>query len=104
MQISKYTPGPWHPYLGNFSWCIATAKDFPVARIYSCDDKNHEATKPEDEANARLMASSPELLDALCAALPFVEDALDSQDFKPGYVKGRAKMVRDAIARAIGDQ
>ncbi len=51
-------------------------------------------------ANARLIAAAPELLHALCAALPFVEDALNSPDFKSGYVKQRADMIRAAIAKA----
>jgi hypothetical protein len=52
--------------------------------------------------DAYVLAAAPELLDALCAALPFVEDALNSEDFKPGYVAGRAQMIRAAIAKAKG--
>jgi hypothetical protein len=51
----------------------------------------------EGEANARLIAAAPELLDLLARALPFVEDAETDPAYKPGIVRKFAKEIRDAI-------
>lgn len=44
------------------------------------------------------LATLAALHDALLAALPFVTDQSESEDFKPGYVAGREKQIRAAIA------
>lgn len=41
-----------------------------------------------------------DLVSALCAALPFVEDALSSEDFKAGYVASRVTEIRAALKAA----
>lgn len=41
-----------------------------------------------------------ELLDALCNALPFVEDALTDPAFKKGTVQKVANQIRKTIAKA----
>lgn len=45
-----------------------------------------------------------ELLQALCNALPYVEDVLSNPDqlacFKPGIVQAHAEAIRAAIAKA----
>ena len=55
-------------------------------------------------ADANLLAAAPELLEAIYAALPLVEDAaaLMKDDFKPGYLSGLVKTMREAIAKAEG--
>ncbi len=60
--------------------------------------KRDQAERDRDAAREQRDA----LLNALCAALPFVEDALKSEDFKPGYVAQRVEMIRAAIAKAEG--
>jgi len=49
---------------------------------------------------ARLIAAAPELLDALYTALPFIEDAEESPEYKPGYVKKVTATIRAALAKA----
>ncbi len=44
-----------------------------------------------------LRAQRKTLLDALCTALPFVEDAEDDPCFKPGHVKKTVRDIRQAI-------
>lgn len=55
--------------------------------------------RPED---AKLGAAAPELLEAVYAALPFVEDALNDPAYKTGAVKKHLDMLKEAIAKAEG--
>jgi hypothetical protein len=55
---------------------------------------------PMGEANARLIAAAPDLLDMLCRALPFVEDAESDPCYKPESVRAAVKQIRAAITRA----
>jgi protein-tyrosine-phosphatase len=55
---------------------------------------------PMGEANARLIAAAPDLLDVLCRALPYVEDAIDDPCYKPESVRAAVKQIRAAIERA----
>ncbi len=57
---------------------------------------------PMGEANARLIAAAPDLLDMLCRALPFVEDAESDPCYKPESVRAAVKQIRAAIAKATG--
>lgn len=68
-----------------------------VARI-----KHDGCPTPEQYANARLIAAAPDLLDLLAMALPYVEDALASGDFKPGVVQRHATSIRELIAKVEG--
>jgi hypothetical protein len=56
------------------------------------------------EANARLIAAAPDLLEALCTALPVVEDHADdhatSGVYKSGAVARAVKEIRNAIEKA----
>lgn len=59
-------------------------------------------TSIRKKANARLIAAAPDMLEALYNALPYVEDALDDNAFKPGVVAGHVSKIRAAIAKAEG--
>jgi hypothetical protein len=58
---------------------------------------------PMGEANARLIAAAPDLLDALLTALPFVEDHEDSRIYKGGAVAHTIKIIRAAIDKATNE-
>lgn len=59
---NKHTPGPWE-----FSGCDHA----PILHIYAPDNKHifhGERSQTEQEANARLIAAAPEMLEALKSA------------------------------------
>lgn len=58
---------------------------------------------PMGEANARLIAAAPDLLDMLCRALPYVEDAIDDPCYKPASVRAIIKQIRETISNATGN-
>lgn len=114
--MHNHTPGPWtirgsvHP-VGNDEDGI---HDLYCADVIPPHDERWRGTvcgiqsadhidgisKEEAEANARLIAAAPDLLQALLDALPFVEDAESDPCFKKGFVKKRVKAIRAAIAKA----
>jgi hypothetical protein len=67
--MSKHTPGPWkYSYRGfsdDFCIRIQTGNSKLIAFIEGGGRKNHERM----EANARLIAAAPELLDQLCGCI-----------------------------------
>lgn len=56
-----------------------------------------------NQKNAALIAASPDLLDALLIALPFVEDLEADEGYKAGAVKKAVATIRAAIAKATGE-
>lgn len=102
----QHTPGPWL-WLGT-EGTIAMIVDedgYSIARVTVTENSTaHHAL----QANLRLMTASPDLLDALLDALPYVEDVLSDPEqlacFKPGVVERHASAIRAAIERATGGQ
>ncbi len=104
--MSKHTSGPW--FYGEDSddeWYFAAAHDPNVQLGWVCP--NEYGTQ---EANARLIAAAPELLEAL-------QELLASDRAKPFEIVGRdtdghplnaagvaRKKARAAIAKATGEQ
>lgn len=97
--MSKHTPGPWfHLGMGDI---VQKADDYcgdikDIAAVYL-------TLGEEDEANAKLVACAPELLEMLCTALPFVEDAELDPALKAGYAAETSKQIRALIAKATGE-
>lgn len=48
----------------------------------------------------RLFAAAPDLLDLLCLALPYIEEAEQDPCYKPEAVRALARKIRAAIERA----
>jgi len=67
--MSKHTPGPWDwsPHYktgdGRATWSLIGSQD--GYGILSCDGDENSPQGLNDEANARLIAAAPELLEAL---------------------------------------
>ncbi|HHP7108570.1 TPA: hypothetical protein ACSFAI_001539 [Pseudomonas aeruginosa] len=68
--MSKHTPGPWH--VGGPNKC--TIYDKHCQRLANSFEgvMATQRTDSECEANARLIAAAPELLDALVNLLPLI--------------------------------
>ena len=101
MSEAKYTDGPWHIATGNKNrdfnrWSIRAEKHpcgkggvFPIANV------NYTHCR-FGQANARLIAAAPEMLDALKEIMADMDS-----DFGTGYDYNKA---RAAIAKATGAQ
>ena len=78
-QLSKHTPGPWTvdyvqgiPEKVSF-WRIASKENICIAEI---DQSLDSTSKEERTANAQLIATAPELLEALQQMQAAVEECL----------------------------
>jgi hypothetical protein len=100
--MSKHTPGPWYA-VG--SW--VEVDDDNAADICNCSAESmgqKRAARPpeEEEANARLIAAAPELLDALRALQsipPF--DGTQKASIARRETKRAARAV---VAKALGEK
>lgn len=100
---SETTPGPWH--IGHHEAVNGYPIDTPEERIGWFNQSGNDTAI--GEANARLIASAPELLDVLREVEQFIcGDNLDLRDYhKKGMEGWRAQLwsaVRAAIAKAEG--
>ena len=63
--MSRHTPGPWETRLDEPYWLRVFGSDgHAIAKVY-LDDAPVEDYNTRQEANARLIAAAPELLQAL---------------------------------------
>ena len=96
--MSNHTPGPWMPA------CTCNSATHRHPAILSDSGQvaiaTFQGSEPATDANARLIAAAPDLLDALLSALPFVEDAADDEIYKSHRVHKVLKEIRAAIEKA----
>ena len=87
-----HTPAPWKIDAAHSSRVLLLndAKGHAIGEIV--DTRNPD--------NARLISAAPDLLEALCTALPFVEDHEDSDTYKRGAVARAVAQIRAAIDKA----
>jgi hypothetical protein len=87
-----HTPAPWKIDAAHSSRVLLLndAKGYAIGEIV--DTRNPD--------NARLIAAAPDLLEALCTALPFVEDHEGSDIYKRGAVARAVAQIRAAIDKA----
>jgi hypothetical protein len=74
----------------------------PDCRAWYADLEAWADEKAAEEAqeDALLMQAAPDLLNALYAALPYVEDALEDPCYKPKFVQAVLKLIHAALAKA----
>jgi hypothetical protein len=94
MENAKHTPGPWRSERGNGDYGRNVTAD--NGRRIVC-----ETICAEHEANARLIAAAPELLEALHSILEHSREFGDIEDCETMLARIEDK-VRAAIAKAEG--
>ena len=103
--MTAYTPGPWSAYVDDFGIAHGSVTYVPVGddyRTVAYVIANGFGGELPFEANARLIASAPDLLGAAVAA---DADAVLIEDDAPSYSvpKRKWEALRAAIAKAMGD-
>lgn len=109
-MTTKYTPGPWivrDSDFGSEVWITTKKRNANnTVEICTVDAGFDEPFESEQQANARLIAAAPELLEALLNALPYVEDVLSDKEqlkaFKVGVVAKHVEQIHLTIAKALG--
>ena len=117
--MTQHTKGPWTAHIGEFSYAdnvgsrpVTFGEDENVGRICVvsaiADRKRntpYNAPDLERDANARLIAAAPDLLEALRPLIHQLEMAYeDSEDAANAYgVTEDIARARAAIARATGE-
>jgi len=94
--MGKHTPGPWYYEEGHTdSYCVC---DLGLFKVYG-DELEH--SREAIDADARLIAAAPELLEALEAALKWIDAVpMDVQlPTMPGFDRD---WVNSTIAKAKG--
>lgn len=66
--MSKHTPGPWH--IKYYLDCQHIVSNEGLGRSVASNDRNDD----EDDANAKLIAAAPDMLEALEVALGILGD------------------------------
>lgn len=104
---TKHTPGPWK-WDGQLSLFKIECSGGHIIDSAPYEGSWLSRYKPaEDEANARLIAAAPELLEALARIDQWPDEPIE--DFRPdgavyGEISvGEMKAIRAAIAKATGD-
>jgi hypothetical protein len=95
--MSKHTPGPWQVH-GSHIY-TADPERALLAQVFNSGSK---ASDYPLQANARLIAAAPELLEALKECLPYVGQTLANTGSMDAYYT-EAKACA-AIAKATGEQ
>jgi hypothetical protein len=73
---AAHTPGPWIVAPDKNGECVMTVDGFFITETISC--AGHESTVETQYANARLIASAPDLLEALTDARDMLACAIRS--------------------------
>jgi hypothetical protein len=100
--LTAHTPGPWRTQGWVPTWAYIPVKDAShnlVASLYPYELRNY--TREQVEANARLIAAAPDMLDVLdrFSKFPFAH-----QGIAEGPLAVMIKQARAAIAKATGGQ
>jgi hypothetical protein len=93
--MNKHTPGPWHVFKD--SSIYSKHADYTLAEMVA------GMTVEEWDANARLMAAAPELLEALQSFLNWSDSVYYGEDTRRELVRAKDK-ARAAIVKATGEQ
>lgn len=108
--MTKHTPGPWLAKCQDNSSFIYEKESYDkgnadklLALVYSYSNSSIGPDRKERNANARLIAAAPELLEALKHAKASMENWCNEQGTLPAFRDVILSPVIKAIAKAEGE-
>lgn len=97
----KHTPGPWEVDPSNlFSVTLPSDREGTCVALCSWIGHYEGRLRSEGQANAKLIAASPDLLDACKEALAFLEVVAPSRSLGPGALRKTRVNLITAIKKA----
>ena len=105
----KYTPGPWLSgkfgyrgwnFEGGFNGAILNGEGKTIFAGPASFQALRGDTEEQAEANAKLIAAAPELLEVLILTLPYIEMAEFDESYKKGAVKKILNQIEAVIKKA----
>jgi hypothetical protein len=96
--MSKHTPGPWKATFEDYRWVIDCQGEFGPKKALAVTAGFY----PKHEANARLIAAAPELLEALKMGYADTMDYIQRNHLSGAENNRWLVLARAAIARAEG--
>ena len=96
---TEHTQGPWKAHVAHELLNVVTDSVVTVDGLHVADVASYGASIATRNANARLIAAAPELLEALYAALPCVEE---SEEFDKPRGPKLSVTIRALLAQAEG--
>ena len=104
--MNKHTPGPWFAVADKGQTIIRTSRSSAAFSPLAIVKGDKRDTIKDQEANARLIAAAPDLLEAAQLALQIAESWIHDQLDGTSSIDGallHLDPVRAAIARARGE-
>lgn len=109
--MSKHTPGPWAfidaTKVAGMQFapkCVIKAGGKQIADFSWNDNSPWFPTKEESQANAVLISSAPDLIDALRECEDYFDDRADADCDQDGYIPNEEmkllQVVREALRKA----
>ena len=95
--MSEFTPGPWKR--SDSSACIVDSESGEICQV----DLYHEFERDVREANARLIAAAPELLEACKQLVAFIEEIPEDDVPVTNDEDEMMIKVHNAITKARGE-
>jgi hypothetical protein len=105
MTTIQHTPGPWPQAKLNNGYSTNVLEGHYRIDLPNGGTIIVTENKPgNQESNARLIAASPDLLEALIIALPYVETAVLDESYKQDSVKKVVEQIQQAINKATNER
>lgn len=100
----KFTKGPWQVNKKVKTSVEQAQAGQGINLIAQCEDVDGVRSKEEDQANARLIAAAPELLEALEMCIKFIEKTKFTKEFSDHFDKNyNWHLVQQALSKAKGE-
>lgn len=98
--MSKHTQGPWEVEItGSASLTVYSVPDAREIADCYCIGPVSQGFSDETQANARLIALAPEMLELLTLALPYVKEC---EQFNKPAARNLSKRILAAISKSEG--